>query len=256
MLDCQSFSFSHRLSIERLKKARNIFGTRVIDRILCFALFLLGVDRASISKELNIPSGSVRSIIRALFNSGVSALEDRRHSTSTFLPYKKEKVSSVNVHNDANDLVIDFGSLFKLNIPRTNTTQAKTVLLSIVNNGLLSARKAGEVLNYSTDHIHILAHKLKTEDANTFIDKRQGPQQDFVFTPKAKAELIQQFSANAAFRKKTSSTALAKDIKERCGLDLSPRTIRFHIEKLGLSKIRQTLPKLIESLKKTPKLNN
>ena len=253
MIDCQSFSFSQRLSTERLKKARSIFGTKIIDRILCFALFLLGVNRTNISKALNAPPGSVRSTIRALLNSGVSALEDRRHSASTFLPYKEEKNTSVGVQNDANDLVIDFGSSFKLNIPRTNTIQVKTVLLSIVNNGLISARKAGEVLNFSTGHIRILAHKLKTEDATAFIDKRQGPRQDYVFSPEIKAEVIQQFSANAAVRTKTSSNALAKDIKARCGLDLSPRTIRFHMDKLGLSKIRQTLPKLIETFKKNSK---
>ena len=94
---------------------------------------------------------------------------------------------------------------------------------------------------------------MRNPDRAVLLDDRQGQIQDYVFTPETKAEVIQQFSVNAAVKTKTSSKALAEDIKARCDLDLSPRTIRLHIEKLGLSKIRQTLPKLIETFKKNSK---
>jgi len=252
MLDCQNFSFSQRLSSERLKKAHDIFGTKIIDRLLCFTLFLLGVDRASISKNLNIPPGSIRSIIRALFNGGISALEDRRYCASAFLPHKEEKTISVDVKRNANNFVVGFGSL-ELTIPRKNTIQAKTVLLTLVNNGLISVRVASETLDFSAEHIRILANRLKMEDTNAFLDKRQGQQKDYVFTQAIKSEIIQQFSANAAVKKKTSSSALAEDIKNRCGLELSPRTIRSYIDKSGLSKIKNTLPAIIKSFKKNSK---
>jgi hypothetical protein len=67
--------------------------------------------------------------------------------------------------------------------------------------------------------------------------------------------MIQQYIANLVSKKRTSSQVLSEDIKERCNLDLSSRTIRLHIDKLGLSKIKKTLPELIDSLKKTQKSN-
>ena len=36
---------------------------------------------------------------------------------------------------------------------------------------------------------------------------------------------------------------------------ISPRTIRWHMNKLGLMKIKKTLPDLVTALKKTPKLS-
>jgi hypothetical protein len=65
--------------------------------------------------------------------------------------------------------------------------------------------------------------------------------------------MIQQYIANLVNRQKTSSQALSEDLKQRCDLNLSPRTIRLHIEQLGLSKIKKTLPELIDSFKKTQK---
>ena len=61
-----------------------------------------------------------------------------------------------------------------------------------------------------------------------------GQQKDYKFTPEIKSEIVIQFAVNAALGKSTSSATLSKDIQERTKLQFSPRSIRFHISKLGL----------------------
>jgi hypothetical protein len=251
MINCQGLLFSQKLSNDRLLKAKKVFGTKVIYRLLCFALYLFGVDRTTISKSLNIAPGSIRSIIRALFHSGLSALEDRRHSHSSFLPHTDTQSSqSVNIKEENSSVSVEFGSSLKLSIPRRNTFQTRIVLLTMVHNGFVRASEVGKVLGITPAHTRILADTLKREDVDTLIDKRQGQQMDYRFLPEMKGELIQQFVLDISVSGKTSGRLLSEHLKKRCGITLSERSIRVHMNKLGLSKIKNTLPKLIESLKK------
>jgi hypothetical protein len=88
------------------------------------------------------------------------------------------------------------------------------------------------------------------------IDKRKGQIQDYRFTPEIKAELIQQVAANAITGKPTSSRAVSQHIKKRCNLVLPDRSVRLHMNKLGLPKILNSLPALVEDLKKTESHDN
>jgi hypothetical protein len=45
---------------------------------------------------------------------------------------------------------------------------------------------------------------------------------------------------------------LAEQVNERTQAGLSARTVRWHIRHLGLGDLRNTLPELVETLKKTP----
>jgi len=47
-----------------------------------------------------------------------------------------------------------------------------------------------------------------------------------------------------------SGESLAKVIKEQTGTVVSPRTVRKHMQKLGLNNIKKTLPELVATLKK------
>jgi hypothetical protein len=69
-----------------------------------------------------------------------------------------------------------------------------------------------------------------------------------------KAELIQHFAARAVTGYSTSSQALTKIINDAKKTTISPRTVRWHMNKLGLMKIKKTLPELVKILKKTSKL--
>lgn len=249
MIKCQSSLFSQKLQDHRIAQAESILGTKVIKRFICFALYLLGIDRKSISDLMDTPTGTIRSIIRAILHDGLPALEDRRSHSSSFLP-PQEKSIKIDIHVEAQLVIIDLGALGHLKIPRENTLQIKVILLTLLQNKLLSTRDAADVLNFSTVHTLNLAQKLYTDDITVLIDKRQGQKQEYRFTPDVKAELIQQFVLDIVTCGKASGKLLAKHLQERCELTLSERSIRDNINKLGLSKIKKSLPQLIAKLKK------
>jgi hypothetical protein len=97
-----------------------------------------------------------------------------------------------------------------------------------------------------------LAAKLANDDVDlVLVDKRQGQKGDYRVSSEKKAQIIQQFAARAVAGYSTSSEVLAEIVNEKSEISLSPRTIRWHINKLGLAGIKKTLPKLVDTLKKT-----
>jgi len=255
VISCQELKFDTTLSNDRLNRALNIFSKAVIKRILCFALYLLGATRTSIAKQLEMPTESAKTLLKNIHHNGIPAFEDRRYSQSKFLPQTVPEPSlTISAKSDKKHLCLDFGiDQKKLKIPLCNKLQIRTILLTMLHSRLLTTKQIADLIGLSSAQTSVIVKALYENDVYGLIDQRQGQQKDYIFTPETKAEVIQQFSANAAVRKKTSSSALSEDIKARCGLDLSPRTIRFHIEKLGLSKIRKTLPEIITSIKKNSK---
>jgi len=249
MINCQEISFSQKLQQQRMAQAQSILGTKVTDHFICFALYLLGVSRKSISTLTNTPPGTIRSRVRAILSNGLSALEDRRSRASTFLPpQEKETVASIYIEEQST--VVDFGTRRQLKIPRQNILQTRVILLTMLQSNLLSSRDVSEVLGFSTVHTGNLAKKLHTGDIAALIDKRQGQKQEYLFTSDIKAELICQFVLDIVTSSKSSGKLLAKQLNKRCKLTLSERSIRYHIEKLGLSKVKKSLPQLISGLKK------
>jgi hypothetical protein len=207
--------------------------------------------------SLEMPSDSVKTIIKNIQRNGIPAFEDRRFRNSAFLPQAQRTLPfKVKVSFEGEWVNIDLGTAEqKLRIPRNNTLQFRTLLLTMVNSGILSTKQASKHLELSDVQTRTLAKKLQEKDIHGLVDQRQGQKRDYVFNLDIKAEMIQQYIANLVNNKKTSSQALSKDLKERCNLDLSSRTIRFHIEKTGLLKIKNSLPGLIDRLKKTQKAN-
>lgn len=252
MINCQNIKFSETLSHNRISSANKIFGEKVIKRILAFSLFLLGINRKDISEILNISLNTIKSNIKALHSDGITALEDRRQKKSTFLPVKKDDTSISIVTNNEN-FIIKFGPNIKIQIPLKNILQLKTFIVTMLNNSLIKTKDAAEILNLSTVHTNNLAKKIESSDIDCLIDKRKGQTQEYLFKPEIKAELIQQYTLACICNQKTSGKSISHQLKERCELDLSERTIRYHIAKLGLSNIKKTLPQLIEDLKKNSK---
>ncbi|MGA1826565.1 MAG: hypothetical protein ACMUIP_18075, partial [bacterium] len=83
-MNCEILNFSDKLSQERISRIEALLGKKVVVKILAFALFLLGVDRALISSFLNMPPGSLRSLILAINKRGLAAFEDQRTKSSSF----------------------------------------------------------------------------------------------------------------------------------------------------------------------------
>ena len=244
--------FSKTHSDKRLEKAYERLGVKIITRIISFTLFLLGAKREDIAQYLQIPIGTFLSFLTRTDRYGLLAFEDRRKS-----PYVKvvkiEAPVKVSLAVTEQNVIIQLGGNNQsIIIPRNNQLQCKVILLTFVNNGLLSAKDVAEVLGFTVRHIRDLNTKMYEADVYSLIDKRKGQIQDYRFTPEIKAELIQQVAANAITGKPTSSRTVSEQINQRCNLVLPDRSVRLHMKKLGLPKISKSLPKLVEDLKKTP----
>jgi transposase len=253
LIDCRSLTFSPQLSESRMGQARESLGAGLIQRILCFALYLLGLNRSAIGRTLGIPPDTAKSIIKAVKRDGLRAFEDRRLKSSTVLPKQAStQPPPITLREDDGHLVVDFGirdRAIKLN--RRDPLQMKTVLLSMFNSDLLSTRQVAEAIELTPSHTAALARRLQDQGALSLVDQRQGQKEDYVVTPSVKAELIQQFAVDVITSGRTSSTAISEKIKERCGIVVPDRTVRHHLFRMGLGSIKRSLPQLVAAVKKT-----
>jgi len=244
--------FSSHLSEKRLQRAFNNLGGSVVHRIIGFTLFLLGAKRENIAKHLGLPLGTFLSFLTRIEKYGLIAFKDRRKADLFQLKPIERPPNIFFTFNDQ-QVTIQLGPKNQaLNIPRNNLLQLKVVLLTFFNSGLLSAKEIAGLLGLSERHIRELNSKMHEQDALSLVDKRKGQLQEYRFSPEVKAQLVQQFAAHAITGKPTSSHVIAEQLSQRCNIDLPARSVRFQVNKLGLSQIRKSLPDLVETLKKTP----
>jgi len=251
-MNFNALKFQQKLSDNRLEQAKNLFGDKIVLKILAFALFLLGATRSSIASFLNMPSGSIRSLIRSLNYMGLAALEDQRSSRSSFKASLPPDITPyIEISEPFLDINLGIGNR-RIRIPQDNLKQKRVVLLTLLNSDLLTRSQVADVLNLSTDRTGKLAVRLDKQDVSAILDQRQGQQKDYLFTPEIKAELIQQFIIDIFTQGSTSGEQLSKGLQKRCNLKLAPRSILYHISRLGLSGIKTSLPAHLDRLKKTP----
>ena len=175
LIDCQNLIFSPRLSDNRTDQAQQTLGPVVVQRILCFALYLLGFNRKAIGQSLSIPSETAKSIIKAVNKEGLAALEDRRRRFSTFLPKARPEPPPITLREEEDHVVVDPGVRGRhLKLSRHDPLQLKTVLLSMFNNGLLSERQVAKAIKLTPSHTATLARRLDEEGAVSLVDRRQG----------------------------------------------------------------------------------
>jgi hypothetical protein len=251
-MDCRNIELSPSKSHQRIENALYVFPRDVLMRLLAFTLHLLGAPRQSIAELLNMPSESIKTVVRVTMRDGLDALRDRRR-TSTPVPCVARKTEPITVRQDDQSIVIELPATSKsLRIPLSARVQAKTVLLTFVNAGLLSPSEAANVLGLRPAHCRALSRKLETQDvAEVLVDKRRGQQQDYRVGMKQKSELIQQLAARAITGQSTSSETLALVVNKNTHGQVSARSVRLFVQKFGLGQLKETLPRLVEQLKKT-----
>jgi hypothetical protein len=254
IMDCRQITFSPEKSQERINRALQVFPRKVLMRLLAFTLHLLGARRQQVAALVAMPEESVKTLLRLVLRDGFPALRDRRWSATASVAAASPSPVSPTACRDEAGLLVSFGTRGEsLRIPPTHPVQARTVVLSLLNAGALSPQQCASALGISAAHCRQLAHKLSTDDVGpALFDKREGQRRDYRVGPRQKAEIIQQLAARAVTGHSTASAVLAEQVNERTDATVSARTVRWHIRNLGLSEIRTTLPRLVESLKKTP----
>jgi hypothetical protein len=253
-MDCRQVTFSPEKSQERIHKALQVFPRKLLMRILAFTLHLFGAKRQEVAALVEMPEESVKTLLRLVLRDGFSALRDRRLSAAPPVADAPPSPIQISAYRDQAGWSVEFGTQGEsLSIPATHPVQARTVMLSLLNAGALSAQQCASALGISAAHCRELAGKLASYDvAQSLLDKREGQRRNYRVGPQQKAVIIQQLAARAVTGHSTSSAVLAEQVNERTQAGLSARTVRWHIRNLGLANIRNTLPQLVESLKKTP----
>ena len=261
--NCANVNFSPAKAEKRIRKANELLGKNVVRWIIGFAMFLLGAKRKDVSDFLGTPYETLNSSIRRIWKDKAKAFEDRRTSSAnpptppTPPPPQTPTecaacapTPTAIIQEDEIVVHFPYESSVHIRIPYTNKGVAKAFLLTLLENQILDSQTVTGILGYARNYTLYLKREMIAGSTEVLLDGRQGQKQDYVFKPEIKAELILQWSANAIAGKSITSEALAIDLMERCGLDLSHRSIRYHIQKLGLKNIDVTLPEIIERLKK------
>ena len=131
--------FSKTNSNKRLEKAYESLGGKIVTRIIGFTLFLLGAKRDDIAQYLQIPIGTFLSFLTRTDRYGLLAFEDRRKSLYVKV-VKTEARLKLSLAVTEQNVIIQLGDNNQaIIIPRNNQLQCKVILLTLVNNGLLSA---------------------------------------------------------------------------------------------------------------------
>ena len=233
----------------RVGRAMDVLGEKVVLRLLAFAVFLLGAERKATASVLGIPLGTLLSLLTRVGKVGLPAFEDRRRSHTQFRPAVPVGAPPLTVAVEDGQIVIHSGDTAQLRMPVRGGFQSRVILLSLVNGGALSPREAAEMLGCTAAHVRTLCTKLQVEGAESLLDRRRGQKQDYRITAEVKSELVVQAAAHAMTDESVSSAAVTTSVNERMGWQLSERTVRVHMRKLGLAGIVMNLPALVERIK-------
>ncbi len=256
--------FSQKHSKKRIQNAYKQLGKKNVNRIISLALFLFGGNREQISKCIDSPVGTFYSFLTRFHRIGLNALLDQREKSPRQAMDTIKKIDSAEgVDAVSTNVEIIFGEKkHLLNIPceknrlvvnSSNPLQFKTLILSFLNSGFLSVKEASEQLEISERHVRDISKSLQLNDIKSLIDSRRGQQKDYIVTEDIKAEIIQQYTLNLVNEKSTAGKTIAVQVNDKCNTSLSDRAIRQHISKLGLNKIKKSLPDLLKGVKKSSK---
>lgn len=251
-MDCRTIEFSPIKAQQRIDKVLRVFPKYLLFRILAFSLYLLGAKLSQISSLVGMPEESIRTYARVIFRDGFDALLDRRRDGAPVVSPPVQQGISLRVESDW--LVISCDSVSgEIKIPIERKVQARTVLLTLVQSQLLTNQDIAPALALSPRTCHQLAKKLLANDVElSLFDKRRGQTRDFRVGPVQKAEIIKQYAARVVTGHSTSSDKIAEAVNTGSEIQISPRTLRWHVAKLGLPLMKPSLPEMVDTLKKTP----
>ena len=254
MINCRNIEFSPEKASIRFATALRVFTPTVLYRIVAFVLFLLGAKRVDIAKATNMPVESVKTLVRVVNRDGFQALRDRRRKDNYCVSIPAKRRPRIAVRRQGDFCLVEFceSEDLKIEIPLSHQIQIRTILLSLLNAKLISTKDTADVLGICEAYCRELAGKLNCADIpDALLDRRRGQMSDYRVGSEEKAELILQFAALTVTGHSASSEILAQRVSEKTHTAISPRTIRWHMNKLGLNNIKHALPVLVDALKKT-----
>ena len=251
MMDCRELNFSPRLCAERVARAQALLGKPVLVRLLAWTLFLLGVRRSEIAVGLEMPEGTLRTLLRRVRTEGLWGVLDGRRKGAGLPPSPPtEPCEAVSLGDDGETLHLGGA---ETRLPPGNNDQKRVVLLSLMGERMLSAKRVAEALGITPGHARKLKRALLAGDVEAVLDKRVGQTEDYRVDEQAKAQIVEQFVVDLAARGRTSASAVARRVEGVYDHSLPERTVRHHLRRLGLASIKDSLLAQLQAVKKTPR---
>ena len=251
MLDCRDLDFSPDLADSRIRDAEAVFGEALLRRMTVFMLFVLGLKRSHITKAMGVPPGTIRTLVRRVMGTGLRGFVDHRGGDGPTRPTPVLPPTApalvLHLAPDADTLTVLGGDL---HLPAANGVQRKVVLLSLMGEGMLGTEDVARALNMSVSHVRRLHRKLFASGVEAVLDKRCGQLQDYRVTPELKGEMIAEFVLELAGSGRASSVAVARRLAEHGVGTVSERTIRHHLERMGMNRVRTSLTAGLQAIKK------
>lgn len=136
-MDCQDVAFSTQQSQKRINKALRILPSKVLNRILSFALYVLGVRLSTIGLLMEMSEESVKTMVNRVMKDGLPAFRDRRQScetpqTKTAFVTPVESRAYATVKEDYCEIRFE-KSNHRIKILKRHQVHMKTVLLSLLH---------------------------------------------------------------------------------------------------------------------------
>jgi transposase len=241
---------SPRIAAKRIEKAKAVFGEAVLRRIIAFTLFILGFKREDIAETLKMPLGTVQSQVQRILKDGVEGVIDHRCKAAPDVEFclpKPQPTPAVYVNQEAGALVI--GDV-QLQLREDNQAQRMVVLLSLIGEDMLSAKDVAPILGLSVPHVRRLHRNLMDSDVEAVLDKRRGQVQDYRIGSDLKGQMIVHFVLELAEAGKASGAAVARRLGLHCDEQVSERTIRHHLRRMGLTQAKELLVAGLRDIKR------
>lgn len=239
-------------SHNRMEQAKMALGPTAVARVISLALYLLGANLKELAAFIGTPLDTIKTLAKRTLRDGLPALEDRRRKTSNFRPINEtQRPLSCTLLFEKDAFVVVLDGEKRIALLRRNPAQCRTVLLTLLDANLLDVEDVSRAIGLSPERTRKLRTALVKEDVEALLDRRRGQQRNYLFTSEVKSELVQQFVLNVLSGWSTSGRAISEDLQQRCDMQVSERSVRQHLNKLGLSKIADSLPELLEAQKKT-----
>jgi transposase len=221
-----------------MQAAAERLGEGVLRRTLAFAWHLQGAETRRISRALDVPADTLNGLFKRVLRDGLPALEDRRHTSSAFLPpAPTETRPDVRVEIGLEQLSLSARSL-ELQLDRGDGLLCRAFLFVFLGNGLVQPDVVATALDLSVERVRKLRAGFRSEGAEALVDRRRGQVHDYSMPQETKAELICQYVAKVQEGCAVNAPALKAAIEEAGKSCPSPQTLRLHVEKLGLSLIQ------------------
>jgi hypothetical protein len=226
------------LGEKRLEKAAQILGKDVLQRLLIFALYILGFNREFVARLFGYQVSGVKALVDRILSNGLEGFYDRRKSQTA-----EEKPSNFISETEEHKQIIISNAV--LSVPKDDVLARKIVGVTLVESGILSNLEGAKILGYTPQAFGRLRERYKIKGSYGLIDQRQGQKSDYKVTPEVKAEIIYQICTRVKEGISVSSEDISAVVNERFpeSQKISPRTIRHHLTQWGFPQVKRKLVK-------------